>query len=152
MDAADDGGGIGILSPLIGYELRRALGAFLGDFTEEMKGTGMRQMLIGILAIVASQPGIRQGDVGRILGVKRANMVSLINELLAADLLHRAVDARDGRAFVLNLTKRGDAKLAECQIRILAHEARMLADFTEDEVTQLHNLLRRIPDRRPAAD
>lgn len=152
MDAADDHGGIGIFSPLIGYELRRAYGAFLGDFTEEMKGTGMRQVLLGILAIVASQPDIRQGVVGRILGVKRANMVSLVNELVSAGLLHREVDARDRRAILLNLTKKGDAKLAKCQTLILDHEAQMLADFTADEIIELHNLLRRIPDRRPADD
>lgn len=141
---------VGALGPLIGYHLRRAFGAFAADFAAAMEGTGMRQVLVGILAVVEGSPGINQGAVGRVLGIKRANMVSLINELVDLKLLERVVDAADRRAFALTLTDAGHAMLRDCMQRIAAHERAMLAGFTEAERATLLELLGRIERRDPA--
>ncbi|RYY26653.1 MAG: MarR family transcriptional regulator [Sphingomonadales bacterium] len=140
---------IGKLSPLLGYHLRRASGAFALDFHEAMSGTGMRQVLLGILAVVDANPGVNQGAVGTALGIKRANMVSLINELVYAELVARVVAPEDRRAFSLTLTEAGQAMLADCIDRIERHEARMLSDFTADEQRTLIQLLARIEARKP---
>lgn len=142
---------IGALAPLVGYHLRRASGAFAADFAAAVEGTGMLQVLIGILAIVSNDKGINQGAVGRMLGIKRANMVSLINELVDAGLLEREVDPTDRRAFLLNLSSAGRATLAECLARIEAHEKKMLAGFTDAERATLLDLLGRIERRGGAA-
>ncbi|MCP3729608.1 MarR family transcriptional regulator [Sphingomonas sp. MG17] len=142
---------IGELGPLVGYHLRRAFGAFAADFAVAMEGTGMRQVLVGILTVVSGSPGINQGAVGRVLGIKRANMVSLINELVDAGLIARVVDPGDRRAFSLNITDAGRAMLADCLARIAAHEQRMLAGFSEAERAMLLELLGRIERRDPAA-
>jgi len=112
-----------------------------------MEGTGMRQVLVGILSVVSGSPGINQGAVGRVLGIKRANMVSLINELVDAGLLVREVDPGDRRAFSLNINDAGRAMLADCLARIEAHEKRMLAGFSEAEKAMLLDLLGRIERR-----
>ena len=143
---------MGELGPLVGYHLRRAFGAFAADFAAAMDGTGLRQVLVGILAVVAGRPGINQGAVGRVLGIKRANMVSLINELVDAGLITREVDAADRRAFSLRITDAGRGALADSLARITAHEERMLAGFTADERALLLDLLGRIERREPAAD
>jgi DNA-binding MarR family transcriptional regulator len=152
MEEADKHSGIGVLSPLVGYHLRRAFGAFVADYCEAMEGTGMRQVLVGILAVVANKPGINQGAAGRILGIKRANMVSLINELVSARLVYRVVDPQDRRAFSLNLSEAGKKMLDECHGRIKEHEARMLSVFNEEEIVQLRELLGRIDRRVPVDD
>lgn len=144
---AGDHNNIGALGPLVGYHLRRASGAFAADFSLAVEGTGMRQVLIGILAVVSGSPGINQGAVGRVLGIKRANMVSLINELVDAGLLDREVDPGDRRAFSLNLSAAGRAMLANCLARIEAHEKKMLAGFTDAERATLLDLLGRIERR-----
>lgn len=146
-----DQNSIGALGPLVGYHLRRASGAFAGDFGAAMEGTGMRQVLVGILAVVSGSPGINQGAVGRVLGIKRANMVSLINELVDAELLVREVDPGDRRAFSLNINDAGRAMLTDCLARIEAHEKRMLAGFSEAEKATLLDLLGRIERRDTAA-
>ena len=135
---------VGALGPLVGYHLRRAFGAFAADFAAAVEGTGMRQVLVGILAVVSGSPGINQGAVGRVLGIKRANMVSLIAELVDARLLDREVDPGDRRAFSLNINEAGRAKLADCLARIEAHEKRMLAGFSQAEKATLLDLLGRI--------
>lgn len=143
---------VGALGPLVGYHLRRAFGAFAADFATAIDGTGMRQVLVGILAVVSGNPGINQGAVGRMLGIKRANMVSLINELVDADLLIREVDPGDRRAFSLSLNDKGRAMLADCLARIEAHEQRMLAGFSDAERATLLDLLGRIERRDTASD
>lgn len=142
---------IGALDPLVGYHLRRASSAFSADFAVAMDGTGMRQVLVGILAVIAGSPDINQGAVGKVLGIKRANMVSLINELADAALIDRKTDPGDRRALVLNITGAGQAVLKDCLARIAAHEQRMLAGFSDEEKARLLELLGRIERREPVA-
>jgi DNA-binding MarR family transcriptional regulator len=140
---------IGALAPLTGYHLRRASSAFGADFTTAMEGTGLRQVTFAVLAVVAANPGIKQGAVGRILGIKRANMVALINELVDKDLVDRGLDANDRRAFALVPTPAGQVALADAVQRIEAHERRMLADFSAKDREALLDLLGRIERRNP---
>lgn len=135
---------IGRLSTLVGYHLRRASGAFAIDFREAVGGTGMRQVLVGVLAVVEANPGVKQGTVGSLLGIKPANMVSLINELVDQGLVERVVTPGDRRAFALSITARGTDILTECLARICEHEARMLDRLTEEERVTLLALLSRI--------
>lgn len=141
----------GALDRIAGYHLRRAFGAMAADFATAMEGTGLRQVLVAILAVVSKNPGTNQGMVGKVLGIKRANMVSLINELVDRALLSRIVDPQDRRAFSLTLTPDGAALLSEGLARIRAHEDRMLAGFTESEKAVLIDLLKRIEARAPAS-
>jgi DNA-binding MarR family transcriptional regulator len=138
---------IGALAPLVGYHLRRSSSAFFVDFTAAMEGTGLRQVTFAILAVVAANPGTNQGTIGRLLSIKRANMVALINELVDKGLLDREVDRRDRRAFLLSLTPAGQAALADAGRRIDVHEQRMLADFSPGERAILLELLTRIGRR-----
>jgi DNA-binding MarR family transcriptional regulator len=135
---------IGNLDGLVGYHLRRASAVVGNDFSRTLEGTGIRQVLFGIMSIVKANPGINQGAAGRALGIKRANMVSLINELTDRDLLDRKVAPDDRRAFSLTLSTAGEAMFQECLKRIRAHEDRLLSDLGTDERAALIDLLSRI--------
>ncbi|WP_232318513.1 MarR family winged helix-turn-helix transcriptional regulator [Sphingomonas sp. TDK1] len=117
-----------------------------------MDGTGLRQVPLAVLAIVQANPGINQGAAGRMLGIKRANMVALINDLVDKQLIERVVDSSDRRAFSLTLTQAGERAMADAIARIQAHERRMLSDMTEEERGLLLDLLSRIERRSPAAE
>lgn len=135
---------LGALETLAGYHLRRASNAFGSDFSRALSGTGMRQVLLGILSVVESNPGANQGSVGRMLGIQRANMVTLINDLVERGLIDRKVARGDRRAFELTITGEGRALLDDCLKRIAEHEAEMLSDLSAREQTTLIDLLRRI--------
>ena len=122
---ASDRESIGVLTPLVGYHLRRASGAFSVDYAAAMDGTGLRQVPFAVLSVIAANSGINQGAVGRVLGIKRANMVALINELIDKGLVDRTTDPVDRRAFALTLTATGADVLNDCVARIEAHEQRM---------------------------
>jgi DNA-binding MarR family transcriptional regulator len=136
--------GLDTLDGLVGYHLRRASSLFATDFARAIGGTGMRQVLFGILSIIQESPGINQGSVGRALGIQRANMVSLVNELVDRGLVLREVAADDRRAFALSLTSSGEVMVETCLERIRAHEDELLADFSDDDRATLIALLSRI--------
>jgi DNA-binding MarR family transcriptional regulator len=138
---------LGILKDLAGYHLRRASGAFAADFARSLSGTGVRQVLFGIMSVVAANPGINQGNVGRGLGIQRANMVSLINELVDMHLLERKVSSDDRRAFSLTLLPLGQEKLTACLARIHEHEEAMLSGLTVTERKRLLELLSKVEAR-----
>ena len=144
IDDADANVALGPLEELTGYHLRRASSVFGNDFSRAVAGTGMRQVLFGILSIVAANPGINQGAAGRALGIQRANMVSLITELVELGVLDRRTAHDDRRAFALTVTPAGAALMADCLTRIHAHEASLLTEFRPAERAALVNLLKRI--------
>jgi len=135
---------LGVLDGLMGYHLRRASGVFYTDFSHFVGDMGIRQVLFGILAIVEANPGINQGNVGRALGIKRANMVSRVNELIDAGLITRMASVDDRRAFELTLTSEGRAFFDKCLARIRQHEERLLCDLSPAERATLCDLLIRI--------
>ncbi|WP_026008854.1 MULTISPECIES: MarR family winged helix-turn-helix transcriptional regulator [unclassified Sphingomonas] len=143
---------LGALESLVGYRLRRAWIAFSADFTSAMEGTGVRQVPLAVLSIIAANPGINQGATGRALGIKRANMVALINELVENQWIERAIDANDRRALTLTLTPAGKAVMADALQRIATHENRMLSDMEPAERSLLLDMLIRIERRNPAAE
>jgi DNA-binding MarR family transcriptional regulator len=146
IDTEADGDSVaaGALDGLAGYHLRRAHGRFAADFARTVAGTGMRQVLFGILSVVDANPGINQGAAGRMLGVQRANMVSLINETVDAGWIDRQVADDDRRAFALNLTEAGRETLGRTLEKLQAHEEALLAGLSAGERATLIELLRRI--------
>lgn len=142
----------GLQEALTGYHIRRASSVFATDFAVAMAGTGMRQVLLGVLSVVATNPGISQGKVGVSLGIQRANMVSLANELIERGLIQRAVVPDDRRAFALTLTSAGEALTVDAIERIGRHEDALLADLSSAERMLFTQLLRRIHNKAQQID
>lgn len=135
---------IGPLKDIAGYHLRRASAAVAADFGRALEGTGMRQVLMAILSVIAANPGVKQGSAGQVLGIQRANMVSLINELVDRGLVNREIASNDRRAFELNISPAGEKMLDYCYRRIGAHEEKMFAGLSACERATLLDLLARI--------
>lgn len=143
-DHPNDDVALGPIETLVGYHIRRANGVIGTDFARAVAGTGLRQVLFGILSIVGANGAINQAVVGRLLGIQRANMAVLVTELVDNDWIERDTDAEDRRAFVLRLTDKGQALMADATRRLHAHEAALLADLSVAEQGQLIALLRRV--------
>jgi DNA-binding MarR family transcriptional regulator len=137
---------LGPLGSLVGYHLRRASAAFAPD-PRKAKKVGMRPGQFGILAIVASNPGINQTSVGNALGIQRANMVALVDELADKGWLKRSLVAEDRRVRQLSLTSAGRRKLESISRRLKKAETKALGDLTTGEREILLDLLDRIASR-----
>ncbi len=144
QEGPDSGVELGVLKDFAGYHLRRTSAAFAADFARVLVGTGMRQVPFAVLSVVAANPDINQGLVGRTLGIQRANMVAIINELVGLNLVEREVSREDRRAFALRLSNTGTEMLNKCVGLICLHEERLLSDLAHDERNRLIQLLTRI--------
>lgn len=112
-------------SGLVGYRLRRAqlsvFQRFLGVF-EKME---LRPAEYSVLVLVADNPGRKQTAIAEVLGIKRANFVTLVHGLEARGLIERRPATGDNRANALHLTRSGQTFVSR---------ARTLHDAMENEL------------------
>ena len=113
------------IAPRLGYLLRRASAAMMGDLGDALYGIALRPVEATILILVGDNPGCIQSDLGRVLGIKRANMVPLIAALAGRGLIIKS--PVDGRSLALSLTPAGEAMRTEAEAMMDAHEARFHA-------------------------
>jgi DNA-binding MarR family transcriptional regulator len=108
---------------LLGYHLRRLSVLVMADFTEALAPLGLKPAEASVLYAVADGTGLTQSDVGKMLGIQRANMAPLIAGLMQRGLVER--DRVDGRSQALRLTPAGEAARAAAWAANQAHEERM---------------------------
>lgn len=130
------------LDALVGYQLRRASSVMMADLAASLRETGLRPVEASILLVIESSPGCTQSDVGRLLAIKRANMVPLIAGLFKRDLVYRA--PVDGRSQALFLSPSGEALAKDAHQAIDRHEIRFKALFDEPAFQQLLSALKQV--------
>jgi len=62
-----------------------------------------------VVRIVGRFPGIPAGHLARLLHVHPSTLTGILKRLERGGLVHRRSDPRDGRRFLLSLTRRGRA-------------------------------------------
>ncbi|MBI3514772.1 MAG: MarR family transcriptional regulator [Proteobacteria bacterium] len=134
----------GILTGLIGYQLRRAQVAVFGHFADAFKDLDLTPGQLGALALIHGNPGLSQSALGGALGVDRSTVVPLIDRLETRALVVRAPSPKDRRSHALQLSPAGARLLAEAEARVRAHEAVIAARLSEPERRTLLELLARI--------
>ena len=140
-----------LLESLVGYALRRATGSVMTDFVATMEDIAVRPVLFALLATISENPGVNQTMLGQSLGIQRANLVPLVNELKGRGLIERRPAPNDRRAFALHLSKGGQALLDEAVRRVRIHEERILSGLSPEERRTLLDLLARIRGRSAVA-
>jgi DNA-binding MarR family transcriptional regulator len=114
---------------LLGYHLRRLSVLVMADFTEALAPLGLKPAEASLLYVVGAQAGLTQSDIGKVLGIQRANMAPLIAGLMQRGLVER--DRVDGRSQALRLSPAGEAARAAAWEVNRVHEARMFGTLSE---------------------
>ena len=133
-----------VLGRLVGYRLRQATGRMMADLRAALSPLGMRPVLFAIMELVRAEPGIIQMAVGTELGIQRANLVPLINDLVGRGLIERRVATHDRRAMSLFLTSSGERLHDEATRLVLEHEEKTLSSLTDAERARLMQLLDKV--------
>jgi DNA-binding MarR family transcriptional regulator len=97
-----------------------------------------------LLVLVEANPGIAQVDLARELAQDKATIVGLIDALQKRHWLVRRKSKVDQRRHGIFLTAAGHHGLVALRRAILAHQQSFSRLFTQDEMTMLIALLRRI--------
>lgn len=132
----------------LGYMLRRASAAMMAGLGARLAEIGLRPVEGTILILVGANPGCIQSDVGRMLGIKRANMVPLIAALVSRELVEKS--PVDGRSLALSLTATGEALRARVDAIMDTHEARFERLLAGRDVALLREALRLIAEEGEA--
>jgi DNA-binding MarR family transcriptional regulator len=118
-------GGVKVLGSLIGYNLRRAHAVQRQRFADAFKAEGIRPVQLSILGLIHNNPRVKPSVLGKVLDIKRANIVPLVDELQSRGWVERQLSPNDGRSRVLVLTKAGETLTR----RLLARHDRMEEDL-----------------------
>lgn len=137
---------LGELPGLSGYMLRRAQFAAFNDFLRYFEDLGVRPVQYAVLTVIDRNPGLKQSQVSEALGIKRANLVAILDALERRGLARREAVATDRRSYALRLTDKGAALMKELRARSEAHEKRLAASIGEDGRQQLLKLLHGVVD------
>ena len=108
---------------MLGYHLRRASVAIMADLTRSLAHLRLKPADASVLFLIGSNAGLTQSDVGRALGILRANMAPLTAALVRRGLIVRK--RVDGRSQALRLSAAGEALCRAAWETTLAHEERM---------------------------
>lgn len=134
------------LTTHVGYAVRRAQVAVFQDFMRAVASTDIRPAQFSILTVIAANPGLKQADVSRALGIERGRLVLVLNELEKRGLARRAASEIDRRSHALHLTPKGERLLAQLNGLVGEHERRMSARLGPQDKARLLELLDRLVD------
>jgi DNA-binding MarR family transcriptional regulator len=135
---------LGHLPDLVGYALRRAQLAVFRDFSKTFSRFNIRPVQYGVLTVIELNPGLKQQDVCLALGIRRANFVTLLNELERRGLAERGPAANDQRANALYLTEKGKTLMRDLRKVNKAHEDRIAAGLSRAKRSLLIQMLNKI--------
>jgi DNA-binding MarR family transcriptional regulator len=96
-----------MLESFVGYNLRRAAGVQSQRFKAIFGPHDIRPVQLSILTLLHHNPELRQSMLGKALDIKRANVVTLLDELEDRGLVARRPSETDRRSHVLEFTPAG---------------------------------------------
>lgn len=97
-----------------------------------------------VMAILGEEPNLSAGQVAERTAMDKVAVSRAVNRLLEHGRIERHFADDDRRRSVLALSKPGQETYREITPIALAYEARLLGHFSEDEKTQLDDLLRKL--------
>lgn len=112
------------LDVLVGYQLRRISAGAMVELTRDLSPLLLTPAEASILLLVEANTGVNQSEIGRVLGIKRANMAPLTRALSMRALVQRT--QTDGRSQGLAVTDEGAALACAAKAVMDAHDARLL--------------------------
>ncbi|WP_316238144.1 MarR family winged helix-turn-helix transcriptional regulator [Bradyrhizobium sp. SZCCHNR1015] len=128
----ESGIGLGELENHLGYFVRRLQHWIFRDVNAALATIDLDVILYSILETIAANPGAAQIAIAGALGIERARMVALLDDLQQAGLIVRERSEHDRRAHALDLTPRGRLILKKANALVAAHEKRVARRLGSD--------------------
>lgn len=128
-DQERTGADLSALQRSVGYRLRRVQISAFSLFTQFMSEFDIRPTQFAILTVIRDNPGLSQSQISDALGLKRANLVPLLDGLEERGLLVRTPSLTDRRSYCLHLTDHGQQQMLAIQARHDAYEQELTASL-----------------------
>lgn len=158
MTAKEPGPALTFPEPLLAlpsflmFQLLREIRRLVGTLDD----LGLRLPHLGVLACLAEFGPAAQRDLSVRLRIDASDLVSVLDDLESKELVRRERDPRDRRRYAVTITPEGKARLDRRMAVTKVMDERVFEPLTEQERTQLHDLLVRVyahhdPEHVPAA-
>jgi DNA-binding MarR family transcriptional regulator len=118
------------------------------QFAERIAPLGLTPPQAGILRAIASDHGLSQQELSKLLGIFPSRLVTLVDELESRGLIERRDNPEDRRTYALHLTEQGRELLDRLAQAAKGHNQALCAALNDREREQLANLLARIADEQ----
>lgn len=139
----------GPLEKLLGYHLRRVQNAAFQHFAGHLNHRGITPGQLGLLVLIACNPGVSQTALAREVGVERSTLGEFIDRFEARQLVQRKKVATDLRIHAIYLTTKGKRFLDQVMPEVEAHEREFSEPLSTQEIRTLVTLLKRLATRPP---
>jgi DNA-binding MarR family transcriptional regulator len=128
----------------IGFVLRLAQLAVFKDVIETLSPFGLRPSDFSALRVISANPGLKQQDIGRELGIKGPNLVGMVEDLRKKKLIARRVVPGDRRSYALSLTPSGRQMLEQAEEAHRGHQDRIRKALGDSDPNQFLTCLNRL--------
>jgi DNA-binding MarR family transcriptional regulator len=135
---------LGPLAENVGYLVRRAQVTIFQRFFELFAEADIRPVQYSILTVIESNPGLSQKQLAAALGIKKTNLVGLIDELEARGLARRKPTESDRRSHALYLTRKGTVLIARLHRLDASLNQRIARMMSAEERRRLCEILRQV--------
>ena len=118
----------------------------LGNFFEpffRMQGLTEYSFHVLCLLVASEQGRASPSELSELVGTSRANMTRILDSLLQDGLISRAVEARDARRHIIQITPAGRKTAAKAVPKLIEPLKRAFSDLSPDELALLDKLLRK---------
>lgn len=132
------------LDGLVGYNARRATLVIVDAFLRNMAVYGLRPVDFSVLSLIGHNPGITSRQLCATLSIQPPNLVGMVNQLQARELILRRPHPSDGRAMGLHLTPKGRTLMKQAEVTAAELEEAATARLSAAERKTLMQLLQKI--------
>jgi MarR family transcriptional regulator for hemolysin len=130
--------------PPIGLRLARTARAVTQAFERAMTEAGGSASMWQVLLLVRTQQWGNQSQMAEALGITGATLTHHLNAMEKQGLVRRWRDQSNRRVQLVELTDEGESLFERLRGVAMAHDARLRAGFSEQELAQLADLLDRL--------
>lgn len=123
----------------LGYQIRRVSNLAMTKLAEALLPLELRVVDVTVLYQIAENPDITASEIGKALGIRRANMTPLIAALVERGYLNTR--AKDGRSQALSLTPAGRKVFKRAQKIVEAQEQGFFAMLSDEDRQQFSRFL-----------
>ncbi len=134
---------LGELTDTLGFMLRMAQVTSYSQFFQQNQNATLLPGEFSVLWVVGLNPGIRQGDVARVLNIKRAHMTKLVKGFLSAGLLERQASTEDRRSVLLTLSEMGRKEVEAHKKNYVNFYSKETPNLSQEESKMLLHFLRK---------
>ena len=121
------------------FQLRRASVLVAADLGERLADLSLTMTNLSVLLMIQANPGVTQTELGKALGIQRANLAPMTATFAGRGLIQR--DQTDGRSHGLSLTDAGADLTARAWDHVRANEMYLLHRLSDVQRAAVVGLL-----------